>query len=100
MKKAKPDLIVIKKKKLIAKHAIGSVSGDNINSANPSIGTDNDESKETKNFVPSPELSEDFSDTSITHDTYPVSMAAIYFIRGILYLYNEYKLVRILNTEH
>lgn len=100
MKKAKPDLIVIKKKKLIAKHAIGSVSGDNINSANPSIGTDNDESKETKNFVPSPELSEDFSHTSITHDTYPVSMAAIYFIRGILYLYNEYKLVRILNTEH
>lgn len=73
-------MIVIKKKKLIAKHAIGSVSGDKINFENPNIiGTDNDESKETKNFVPSPELSEDFSQTSITHDTYPVSMIAVFF---------------------
>lgn len=64
---------MIKKKKLIAKHAIGSVSGGKMNFADPNIGTDNDESKETKHFVPSPELSEDFSQTSITHDTYSVS---------------------------
>lgn len=51
-----------------------SFSGDKINFPHPNIGTDNDESKETKNFVPSPELSEDSSHASDMHDSYPVSI--------------------------
>lgn len=59
-----------------------SFSSDKINFPHPNIGTDNDESKETLNFVPSPELtiSEDSSHASITDDTYPVSLYAIYFV--------------------
>lgn len=56
-----------------------SFSHDAINFPYLNIGTHNDESKETKNFVPSPELSEDSSHASVTHDTYSVSMTALYF---------------------
>lgn len=74
-KKSKPDLIVIKKKKLATKQMSSSFSSDKVGSSISNIGTQNDESKETKNFVPSPELtlSEDSSHASVAHDTYPVS---------------------------
>lgn len=81
-KKPKPDLIVIKKKKLIPKHTSNSFSTDKIHFPHPNIGTNNDESKESKNFLPSPELSEDSSHASVTHDTYPVSTKATYFSAG------------------
>lgn len=77
-KKAKPDLIVIKKKKVTKQPASSGFSRDTINFPNP-IGTHNDESKETKNFVPSPELGEDSSHAFVAHDTYSVCMAAVYF---------------------
>lgn len=72
----KPDLIVIKKKKLIANQMNVSSGHEKNNISHTSFGTDFNESKESQQFVPSPELGEDSGDsslTSVTHDTYSVS---------------------------
>lgn len=87
-RKSKPDLIVIKKKKLVTKQISSSFSNDKINvpQSNAGPSPENDESKETNNFVPSPELSEEYSHELVTHDTYPVSVTAT-FSNAILLLF-------------
>lgn len=76
---------MIKKKKLAKKPPSSSFSHNTINFPYPNIGTHNDESKETKNFVPSPELSDDSSHASVTHDTYSVSMNDRSVLYGWIY---------------